>query len=685
MSNSDGSAAFTYVISSHETSYTEKDVPFQAAVTKTLFVLLLRVTVTSILTEVAEAAATRHRTTILDKFSYAYCPREYDSKLRLHTSSKMLNSSNMTQSGNTPNSSNAAPQAAKMTALAEEINLYLGKDLLVVLIATAGVVFAFRCIQSFQRRQRLLACLHSDTQHFFSKPLELWSLFKYHLLYAPLLQIRHSSSGVLGQLPTRLQGLFLTAIIAANTFLCFYDVPYRDPEVEVLSVLRARSGTIAVTNLIPITIMASVKNPLIRLLNISYDSFNLLHRWFARIAIMQAAMHATCHICSVVQIGGWSSFTKSTSDQMIWTGLVTLSVLILILLQSPSILRRAFYETFLHVHIVLAVTVLVFVWMHLDHFSQQRHLLFAAIILWAVSRALRLGALFYRSSGERQSTATLEALPGDMVRITITPSRPWNYKPGQYIYLTIPSVCMWTAHPFSIAWSDTPDPTLRRKGSIGTQSTTEQDVEKAYEPYQTFSLVIRARDGFTKRLFAYTLRHTPASLGHRVSVRALVEGPYGPFRSLDSYGNVLLITGGVGITHHLGHVRHLLQGYNEGIVATRKITLVWVVRYESERRAVEPWMDELMRIEARREVLRVEFYVTRGTVGQIRSNSGSVSVHRGRPDLDAVVKREGDRRIGCLWVSVCGPGGLQDDVRRIVRREIKVGRNIEFVAESFGW
>jgi predicted ferric reductase len=471
--------------------------------------------------------------------------------------------------------------------------------------------------------------------------------------------------------------------MAANAFLCFYDVPYRDVDAEVLGILRARTGTVAVTHLIPIMIMVSVRNPLIKVLNISYDSFNLMHRWFGRIAIIEASLHTTCHISSVVQRGGWSSFTKTTSEPIIWTGLVAMSAFLAILMHSPSILRRAFYEVFLHIHITLAILVLVFLWMHLEPFP-QRHLLLAAIIIWAASRLLRLSTLLYRSTGQKHCTATLEARPGDIVRITITPSRPWTYQPGQYLYLTVPSIGLWTAHPFSIAWSDTPEPILTRQRSIDFQNS--HDAEKAaIGAPQTFSLLVRARDGFTKRLLAHTLKHTPAHLGHRVPVKVLVEGPYGLSRSLDSYGTVLLIAGGVGITHHLGYVRHLLRGYAEGTVAMRKFTLVWVVRYESDKECVRTWVEDLLLMEGRREVLSVEFYVTRGGLRERRGRENEVFAMKIRPDLGAIVTREAGRRVGCLGVSVSGPGGLRDDVRRAVRREIRGGRNIEFVEEAFGW
>ena len=65
--------------------------------------------------------------------------------------------------------------------------------------------------------------------------------------------------------------------------------------------------------------------------------------------------------------------------------------------------------------------------------------------------------------------------------------------------------------------------------------------------------------------------------GAQVSFNALIEGPYGTHRSLASYGTVMLFASGIGITHQMPYVRELLEGYNAGIVAARRVTLIWVI------------------------------------------------------------------------------------------------------------
>ena len=53
--------------------------------------------------------------------------------------------------------------------------------------------------------------------------------------------------------------------------------------------------------------MASRNNPLIKWLGISFDTFNLLHRWFGRIV----AMEAVCHTLAFMAVSAIAM--KSTS------------------------------------------------------------------------------------------------------------------------------------------------------------------------------------------------------------------------------------------------------------------------------------------------------------------------------------------------------------------------------------
>ena len=194
-----------------------------------------------------------------------------------------------------------------------------------------------------------------------------------------------------------------------------------------------------------------------------------------------------------------------------------------IILTSFTAFRHAFYETFLHIHIALIALVLAALWIHLDGLSQQNYLK-AVIALWAIERFFRLCSLLYNNAGQTMTHADIEVIPGEALRVHMRFARPCRIKPGQYIFFSVPSIGLWTSHPFSIAWS----------GDETQHVDLDDDLEKCYSsvlmtpetlsrPQTSISLIIRRRSGFTNHLYRKA-SSTPTS---RLSLRALIEGPYG--------------------------------------------------------------------------------------------------------------------------------------------------------------
>lgn len=383
--------------------------------------------------------------------------------------------------------------------------------------------------------------------------------------------------------------------------------------------------------------------------------------------------------------GGWSAVNASIAhSHLILTGLIATIAFVAILVHSPSAIRHAFYETFLHLHIALALLSFVGLWMHLSGLSQQT-LLVAAIAAWIFDRSLRFWKLIYRNVGRGGTKATFEVLPGDALRITCNVARPWNVRPGQYFYITVPAVGMWTSHPFSIAWDES-GPALGRTVELnekpGGLAMTHQDLHATRST--SISAIIRRRTGFTNSLYTRAEK-AGAFDGVKLSLNALIEGPYGSSRPMSSYGTVLLFAAGVGISHQIPYVRNLVSGYAASTVAVRRITLVWIVQSAEHLEWIRPWMTQILAMEMRREVLSIKLFVTRPrNKNEVVSPSSTVQMFPGRPCVDTLVGKECESQVGAMGVSVCGTGGLADEVRRAVR----VRQNwcaMDFVEESFTW
>jgi len=96
-----------------------------------------------------------------------------------------------------------------------------------------------------------------------------------------------------------------------------------------------------------------------------------------------------------------------------------------------------------------------------------------------------------------------------------------NWAPGQHAFIILPTISTlpFEAHPFTIA------------------SISSSDEEASADDEHELTFIIRARDGFTKRLRADALGEVP------VPIKAFIDGPYGCPPSLAHYSTCVLISG----------------------------------------------------------------------------------------------------------------------------------------------
>ena len=75
--------------------------------------------------------------------------------------------------------------------------------------------------------------------------------------------------------------------------------------------------------------MAARNNPLINWLNLSFDSFNLLHRWFGRIVVLEASVHAISVTASTIKAGGIKAAQNELfNNRMVMFGFIVRASLI---------------------------------------------------------------------------------------------------------------------------------------------------------------------------------------------------------------------------------------------------------------------------------------------------------------------------------------------------------------------
>lgn len=557
-----------------------------------------------------------------------------------------------------------------------DISYWLGWIWVVII----GSFIVYQVVFHFIRYVRTVACLSNETQRYFAAPSVMFGRFKKYFLDAPLFRTRHhrefklSTAINAGTLPSRLQMAFLVGYFGTNVAFCVISINWSGTYKEVASEFRNRTGVLAVMNMLPLFLLAGRNNPFITFCGISFDTFNLIHRWFGRIVVLEAITHSFAFIASKVHSTGWSSLaaTIKQSDMIMW-GVVGTASFIFILLHSPSAIRHAFYETFLHFHIAAVSLAVAAVWIHLKELPQLR-IMYGVVSLWVFERTCRLILIIMRNVGSGGTKADVEVLPGDAVRVTIRMARPWKFRPGQHAYIYMPSVGLWTNHPFSLAWSDEEEDLSEEKGL----AMNRQDILEMRKT--SISMIIRRRTGFTERLF----KKADLSPAGKFTTSALIEGPYGG-ENLTSYGTVMLWAAGIGITHQVPHVRDIVASFANGTTATRRLTLVWIIQSPEHLEWIRSWMTTILSMPRRRDVLKILLFVTRPrSTKEIHSPSSSVQMFPGKPNVQALIDQEMQEGVGAACVSVCGTGGLADDVRRAVRMRETVW-NVDFREESFSW
>ncbi|RGP77930.1 hypothetical protein FLONG3_3999 [Fusarium longipes] len=511
---------------------------------------------------------------------------------------------------------------------------------------------------------------------------------KKHIIYAPLWNKRHnrefklSSAISMGTLPSRLHFTILFIYLGSNFAYMFVLNWANENKFAFCAELRGRSGTLALVNMVPLIIFAGRNNPLIAWLKISFDTYNLLHRWMGRIVVLESIIHTIAWLIAAVADLGWEGAGRQITTILFYgSGAVGTVAMTLLALLSLSPVRHAFYETFLNVHIILAFVAFVATWAHcassaLPGGLPQLPWIMAIMALWfcdRLSRMFRLLSVNWSSKGWTE--AVCEAMPGNVTRVTLHLPRYKDIEPGTHAYLRIWGVCAWESHPFSICWTnhvrDSSLPIAEKEGSnIVDKSAMTTSV----------SFLIAAQTGFTKKLYDRASQY-PGGL----RAKAAMEGPYAGHHSLDSYGHAVLFAGSTGITHQISYIRHLLEGNNQGTTATRRITLVWIIREYESLEWVRPYMDTILRIPNRKDVLRIQIFVTRPqNPRDIVSASATVRMFPGRPNVPLILEKEVQEQMGAMCVTVCGPGALADDVRGAARA-VQGSSVVDFVEESFTW
>jgi predicted ferric reductase len=170
-------------------------------------------------------------------------------------------------------------------------------------------------------------------------------------------------------------------------------------------------------------------------------------------------------------------------------------------------------------------------------------------IIWAIYCLYRNAGSGPRCQASITRFSSDENYSGEIYQVCVDVRRPWEVKPGQFIYLSLPQtrslgLGLFEFHPFMVAWA----------------------FHDEKDQLRSVVLLVQRRRGFTRKL-GFTHVMTPA----------IIDGPYGgaDCNELASYDKILLMSSGAGIAAHLYMTRHLLLAHNQQTARVRRLTLLW--------------------------------------------------------------------------------------------------------------
>jgi NAD(P)H-flavin reductase len=461
------------------------------------------------------------------------------------------------------------------------------------------------------------------------------------------------------RLPGNATTVAILAFYCLNVFYCLFHIPF---DGTAILFLADRFGLLFAANLPLLYFLAAKNQPIKRMTGYSYESLNIFHR---RVGEM-ICFFALLHMAGMFTV--WYTllrpllnltFWHFISERLVILGLSAFVSYQLLYLTSLGSFRQRWYELFLASHILLQLAAGVFLWFH---FITTRIYVGPSFIVFCIDRIVYRWLL---KSQVLEATVTVME-DGETVLL----SSNWaihnrknrsiisGWKPTDHVFLSIPTFS-WQdnlqSHPFTIA-SAPPN--------VATS-----------DAHAWLSLLIRAKDGFSRRLLDYAHQ--------RSTLKVRLDGPYGSTHPLDTLRDsdlAIVVAGGSGIAVAYPLIYALLdphcdQGNGETTSSvslernSRRVCLVWIVHSRSHL----SWLPQ-ERLDELKE-WGLELCIPPPTVDG------------GRPDIaeivqDLVYQHQGRERAA---VVVSGPDEMNRDVRNACSCLVQDGKDVTVEVEKFGW
>lgn len=469
---------------------------------------------------------------------------------------------------------------------------------------------------------------------------------------------RLQNFGILSFLiPSRLETLVTVVFFALLVGFCAAGLSdYKNnaalflDENTLLKYIADRAAHICIY-LVPVLLLFGGRNNfLIWVTQWKFSTFNTFHRWIGRFVLILALIHG-CSYSRVFSLA--HDYTSAMATTFITWGAVTLTAGSLMIFQGLLFLRRRWYETFLVVHIVLALVFVIGAWCHVSDLGYA-NILYACFAVWGLDRTVRVARILTFGFPTAQVS-----LLDDKLEVKVPRPSHWKPVPGGCAWLHFgDKLWFWQSHPFCYIWDDS-----------------------------SITFYCKIHSGITQKIQKMLLATNEQTL----SIRVAVEGPYGHSSPIKHHSDVCFLAGGNGFPGIFAEFKDLLHALD----SKQRVKLHWVVKEVSLFLSMAKHLKSLPRgnkeinvyitstLSSAELMLTSDFEKDEkkafGRFTDLQGQFPDINFYSGRPDFEAVMSFDIEDASNSIAFVCCGPGIMVDDLRSFAVVAIdKTEKRIDF-------
>ncbi|KAI6772811.1 hypothetical protein HG530_003769 [Fusarium avenaceum] len=294
----------------------------------------------------------------------------------------------------------------------------------------------------------------------------------------------------------------------------------------------------------------------------SHERLNWLHRWVARTMFVTATVHGF-HFWTMWVRAEFLDYALEIMP-LVKYGLAAWAILLWNVITGIVPIRRLSYEVWVAQHVLTSIIMLWLLHKHIP--ANARWLLWMSISFLVFDRAMRWILLLWQNVRLRPQGTACQGMKhlghrvaarvvGPETTVITIKDVHFEWKAGQHIYLWLPRLGPFEAHPYTIACAHKLDGTCC---------------------CNSIQLVVRAHNGFSKRIHEYATKNSTTDL------TGFVSGPYGVPPQWNIYETLVLIGASTGASFVVPILESVAAAQKSN--CTRRVDVVLVARTAEEIR-----------------------------------------------------------------------------------------------------